>query len=268
MRELSGPMSPLSTARLVGLLAMASILTLVLVVPPASAKLPQGEFLADRCSGTVSTQDVWTYDNGSVETHPTYGPVAVQREVSLEAQYAGRYPRRGVDLVLGTAYEETEEWEGSVPFAARDSVDSDESDGNSHRTTTNGSTSLKVVLRLGRRVLRFARTPDWAESQYPSKGDNNHAFGHRGLAQGWLVRIRLGGAHLNKLRRHEARGGKTRVSFRYSFPQTTEVLAINQPDVGFTDDELRRVEDTRTWSAVSSADCGATSRPLTLTTRR
>ncbi len=82
------------------------------------------------------------------------------------------------------------------------------------------------------------------------------------------MRIRLGRSHLDKLRRHEARGGKTRVSFRYSFPQTTEVEARTQPDVGFTDDELRRVETTTTYSAVSSADCGATSRPLTLTTRR
>ncbi len=97
----------------------------------------------------MSKQTVNTYDNGSVETHPTYGPVAVQREVSLEAEYAGRYPRRGVDLVLGTAYEETTEWRQYPPFAARDSVDSDESDGNSHVTTANGSASIEVVLRLG-----------------------------------------------------------------------------------------------------------------------
>lgn len=80
--------------------------------------------------------------------------------------------------------------------------------------TADGSTSFDVRLHLGKRVIKLESTPDWTDS---GSGDFNFAKGPYDnlLAEEWDLTIVIGRRIIRRVRRHEDKGGKTRVSFRY-----------------------------------------------------
>jgi hypothetical protein len=246
MRELSAPMSRLVTVRVAVLVVSVSLTALSVLASPASADRLVNEFVRAKCDSTLTVQRVvrW-YSDGTTDTsssteHP-------RRRISLRADYRPKTVDLEVRWVRDT----------DVPLAATSYSYS--SPGTSEAGTAEGSTSLEVRLHLGKRVLKLRRLPDWSESRLPKRGDDNHAHPF-GFAITWDLTIPLL-RHLDKVRRHEARGGKTRVSLHYTFPKTTTVETV---DIESYEGVAGQSETTLTYSAVN---CSAKSRPGTLTRR-
>jgi hypothetical protein len=236
MRELSAPMS-----RLFAVLAA----TLALSASPASAQRFVNEFVRAKCDSDTWSQTVSRYDDGSPGTS-SEGTGHGKLRIALRDDYEPRT----VNLEVRWHRERGE------PLAAT-SYSYLRSDGTGDVGTAEGVTSLEVRLHLGKRVIRLRRRPDWSESRLRKKGDDNHAH-PVGLADFWELSIPLG-LHLGKLRRHEARGGKTRVSLHYAFPRTTTVETVN---IESHEGVIGQWESTNIYSAFK---CSAKSRPGTLT---
>jgi hypothetical protein len=239
---------------------------------PAVAKRADGEFVRAVCSSQVSD------DYGETST--------LKRVMFLSVDYGPSYRRgrpvhdhKALRLELGGEVDGpwrsiygSDEIINGVPTAARNFSGSiwdyepfEGSDGFFETTarqsvTVSGPTWVKVVFQLGRRKIslgpiepKWYEDPhEWLERPGPS---NNAAVG--GMSN-WQLRIPLRKQHFKRLRRHEAKGGRMRVRFTYSFPETTEVVTYPDPFEPLT---ITRTSTTKH----SAAECSATSRPVTFT---
>lgn len=123
-----------------------------------------------------------------------------------------------------------------------------------HSVTVSGPTWVKVELQLGRRKVSLGPIePKWYDDPLQPRSYGNAAVG--GLSN-WQLRIPLRKQHFKRLRRHEAKGGKLRARFTYSFPETTEVV---------THPPFFEATSSTSTSKYSAAKCSATSRPVTFT---
>jgi hypothetical protein len=237
--------------------AFVALVVMAVGSTPAAAKRAKGEIVRAACGSQVVNE--W----GDTTT--------LQRVMSLSVEYDPREDRNHLALQLGSdspgrivdVIDEIGEIIRGVPTAARSfsgSVwDYELRDGfvellRHTQVTVSGTTWLKVELRLGRRKISlgpiepkwFADPEKWLD--YPGRAPNAAVGG----MSNWQLGISLR-KHIKQVRRHEAKGGKVRVRFKYHFPETTEVVTFSPTFEPFT--------VVRTYSA---ATCGATSRPLRL----